>query len=96
MYERTGITLNDGKQALVMGRLDKRLRKRGLTVYADYFALLGLPGFEDETTVAIDLLTTNETYFFREPKHFEFCKSNISTICKTAWDADLERRQFKW
>ncbi|MFZ6754213.1 CheR family methyltransferase [Undibacterium sp. Dicai25W] len=77
MYDRTGITLNDGKQALVMGRLDKRLRKRGLTAYGDYFALLGLPGFEDETTVAIDLLTTNETYFFREPKHFDFLQKVI-------------------
>ena len=77
LYERTGITLNDGKQALVMGRLDKRLRKRGLTEYGDYFSLLGMPGFEDETTVAIDLLTTNETYFFREPKHFEFLQKVI-------------------
>jgi chemotaxis protein methyltransferase CheR len=72
LYQRTGIALNEGKQALVMGRLDKRLRSRNLTSYGDYFALLGRPGYEDETTAAIDLLTTNETYFFREPKHFEF------------------------
>ena len=77
LYERTGIALNDGKQAMVMGRLDKRLRKRGLLNYTDYFALLGKPGFEDETTVAIDLLTTNETYFFREPKHFDFLKAVV-------------------
>ncbi len=75
LYERTGIALNDGKQALVMGRLDKRLRKRNLLSYSDYFSLLGRPGYEDETTVAIDLLTTNETYFFREPKHFDFLKN---------------------
>lgn len=75
LYERTGIALNDGKQALVMGRLDKRLRKRNLLSYSEYFALLGRPGYEDETTVAIDLLTTNETYFFREPKHFDFLKN---------------------
>jgi len=77
LYDRTGIALSDGKQALVMGRLDKRLRKRGLSTYTDYFELLGKPGFEDETTVAIDLLTTNETYFFREPKHFEFLKKVV-------------------
>lgn len=75
LYERTGIALNDGKQALVMGRLDKRLRKRNLLSYSEYFALLGRPGYEDETTVAIDLLTTNETYFFREPKHFDFLRN---------------------
>ncbi|MBR7800729.1 CheR family methyltransferase [Undibacterium fentianense] len=77
LYERTGIALNDGKQALVMGRLDKRLRKLGLRSYSDYFALLGRPGYEDETTAAIDLLTTNETYFFREPKHFEFLQKVV-------------------
>ena len=77
LYERTGISLNDGKQALVMGRLDKRLRSRNLTTYGDYFALLGRPGYEDETTAALDLLTTNETYFFREPKHFEFLQKTV-------------------
>jgi len=77
LYARTGIALSDGKQALVMGRLDKRLRQRGLSNYGDYFALLGRPEFEDETTIAIDLLTTNETYFFREPKHFEFLKKTV-------------------
>jgi chemotaxis protein methyltransferase CheR len=39
--------------------------------------LLGRPGYEDETTVAIDLLTTNETYFFREPKHFDFLRNVV-------------------
>lgn len=77
LYERTGISLSDGKQALVMGRLDKRLRANGMQSYSDYFALLGRPGYEAETTVAIDLLTTNETYFFREPKHFTFLEKNI-------------------
>ena len=47
LYDRTGIALNNGKQALVMGRLDKRLRSRGLSSYGDYFALLGRPGCED-------------------------------------------------
>lgn len=77
LYERTGIALHDGKQALVMGRLDKRLRHRKLTTYGDYFALLGRPGYEDETTAALDLLTTNETYFFREPKHFDFLRDKV-------------------
>lgn len=77
LHERTGIALTDGKQALVMGRLDKRLRSRGLPSYEDYFALLGRPGYEDETTVALDLLTTNETYFYREPRHFEFLQKVV-------------------
>jgi chemotaxis protein methyltransferase CheR len=77
LHAQTGILLNDGKQALVMGRLEKRLRHHGLGSYAEYFKLLGTPGFEVETTLATDLLTTNETYFFREHKHFDFVRDQV-------------------
>jgi chemotaxis protein methyltransferase CheR len=30
----------------------------------------------------VDLLTTNETYFFREPQHFEFLKTIVPTAVK--------------
>jgi chemotaxis protein methyltransferase CheR len=71
LFQRTGIELKDGKESMVMGRLDRRLRHYGLDNYSDYFARLG-DHEPAETQVAVDLLTTNETYFFREPAHFEF------------------------
>lgn len=77
LYTNTGITLNDGKRALVSGRLDKRLRYYGLSNYSDYFRMLVNVQFQHESVMAIDLLTTNETYFFREPKHFDFLKSQF-------------------
>ena len=77
LYRNAGIVLNDGKQALVCGRLEKRLRYYALNSYSEYFRQLNKPGFEQETYMAIDLLTTNETYFFREPKHFEFLTQNV-------------------
>lgn len=77
LYKQAGIVLNDSKQALVSGRLDKRLRHYGLNRYRDYFNLFNTPGFELETAMALDLLTTNETYFFRENQHFEFIKNEI-------------------
>jgi|tagenome__1003787_1003787.scaffolds.fasta_scaffold20984018_7 chemotaxis protein methyltransferase CheR len=67
----TGIELKDGKQALVTGRLDRRLRQHGLSSYTEYFQLISSPQGVDEAQVTIDLLTTNETYFFREPQHFD-------------------------
>jgi chemotaxis protein methyltransferase CheR len=77
LHSQTGILLNEGKQALVMGRLEKRLRHHGLKSYSDYFKLLGTPGHDIETTLATDLLTTNETYFFREHKHFDFLRQQV-------------------
>jgi chemotaxis protein methyltransferase CheR len=77
LHAQTGILLKEGKQALVMGRLERRLRHHGLTRYGDYFKLLGAPGQEAETTLAIDFLTTNETYFFREPQHFDFLRHQV-------------------
>jgi chemotaxis protein methyltransferase CheR len=77
LNERTGIQLKDGKQAMVMGRLEKRLRLHNIDTYKDYFRRLSQPGNEIELRLAIDLLTTNETYFFREPQHFNYLCEQI-------------------
>ncbi len=77
LNERTGIQLKDGKQAMVMGRLEKRLRLHNYRSYGEYFHHLNKPGNELELRLATDLLTTNETYFFREPQHFEFLCGQI-------------------
>jgi chemotaxis protein methyltransferase CheR len=75
MYQAAGISLSDAKKALVAGRLWRRLQHHGLVTYGDYYSLLAER--DDERQIAIDLLTTNETYFFREPNHFEFLKSHV-------------------
>lgn len=72
-----GIELKDGKQTLVMGRLERRVRAHGLSSYSDYFDLLGRSDAPEETRLAVDLMTTNETYFFREEQHFELLPSLV-------------------
>ncbi|QNM95998.1 CheR family methyltransferase [Chitinimonas koreensis] len=67
----TGIHLAPIKKAMLSGRLAKRLRDRGVNGYGEYFALIDDGGEAQERQIAIDLVTTNETYFFREPKHFD-------------------------
>ncbi len=74
IFEAAGITLASSKQALVSGRLSKRLAAHGLDSFSDYFQLLVSGQAPDEVQQAVDLLTTNETYFFRETKHFEFLR----------------------
>lgn len=70
IYDAAGISMANGKQALVSGRLAKRLAHHQLNSYGDYLRMLENRDHSRELQIAIDLLTTNETYFFREPKHF--------------------------
>ena len=74
IYDAAGITLSPAKKALVMSRLSKRLDLRKLSSFAEYFKVLSSGQDAQEVQTAIDLLTTNETYFFREPKHFELLR----------------------
>ena len=77
IYSLAGIALSDGKQVLVSGRLMRRLKELGLTSYGDYYRLVTSGQHADEQQRMVDLLTTNETYFFREPKHFEYLRDKI-------------------
>lgn len=77
LYNSTGINLSPAKKALVAGRLSKRLKHHQLSSYGDYFELIMSDRQTAELQIAIDLLTTNETYFFREPKHFDFLRERI-------------------
>jgi chemotaxis protein methyltransferase CheR len=75
IFDQAGISLSSAKQALVAGRLGKRLVHHALDSYGEYFELLSSGQHPAEVQVAVDLLTTNETYFFREIKHFEFLRA---------------------
>ena len=74
IFDAAGITLSGSKKALVGGRLGKRLAARGSYSFAAYQRLLEASHEQAEVQTAIDLLTTNETYFFREAKHFELLR----------------------
>lgn len=66
----TGITLSDQKKSLIEGRLGSRLRCRKAESFSAYYQILQDPQEFDELQAAIDLITTNETSFFRESDHF--------------------------
>jgi chemotaxis protein methyltransferase CheR len=75
IHQSAGIHLSPAKKALICGRLGNRVHQKGLASFGDYFRLITGTGAEAEMQVAVDLLTTNETYFFREPKHFEVLRA---------------------
>ena len=77
IYKIAGISLSDSKKVLLVGRLQKRLRHHALDTFTQYYRMLASGQHPDELQTMVDLLTTNETYFFREPKHFEFLRDEL-------------------
>ena len=73
IYQRAGISLHAGKQAMVYSRLSRRLRDTGHRSFGSYLQWLethaGAAG-ESEWQEFINCLTTNLTAFFREDHHF--------------------------
>ncbi len=74
LFEQTGIHLAANKKPLLTGRLNQRLRQLGLPSYAMYYRAIVSGKLPGELQEVIDRLTTNETSFFREPKHFDFLR----------------------
>jgi chemotaxis protein methyltransferase CheR len=70
IYKRAGISLHDGKHAMVYSRLSRRLRDTGHQSFRDYLSWLESTD-GDEWQEFINALTTNLTSFFRERHHFE-------------------------
>jgi len=77
IYRESGISLSDGKRSLVVSRLSKRLRDLDLDTFQQYYGLVTGDAGQDEFTQLLDLISTNKTDFFREPKHFDFLREKI-------------------
>lgn len=91
IYERVGINLGADKKLMVVGRLRQRLLHHGFASYLEYYRFVTSTEGVNELQKMIDALTTNETYFFREPEHFSFLKNylklHFSTNLFRCWSA---------
>lgn len=88
IYKRAGISLHDGKHAMVYSRLSRRLRETGYQSFYEYLSWLeSTEGPEWQEFV--NALTTNLTSFFREQHHFDifsdFLKSKASGSSWRVW-----------
>lgn len=80
IYQLAGISLSPVKKILLVGRLSKRLTHHGFETFGEYYHLLTSGHHPNELQLFVDLLTTNETYFFREPQHFDYLRDEI--LCR--------------
>jgi chemotaxis protein methyltransferase CheR len=83
-HDVSGIRLGDNKMALVTGRLQRLAQEAGETDVDRYVDRLVNGSFSaQEMRRVIDRLTTNETYFFREPQHFDDLARRVSAMPAT-------------
>src|SRR6266851_786839 len=76
-----GIYFGDDALPVLERRLKERLVALGLTRFSEYYQFLKLSGgASSELDEAIDLLTTNETYFFREDYQLRAFKNEILPV----------------
>lgn len=76
--ERLGIWFGPESRFSLERRLRERLTVRGLSSYGDYYQLLKYsPLAHDEWEEASELLTTHETYFFREDYQLRAFKNEL-------------------
>jgi chemotaxis protein methyltransferase CheR len=82
VQDESGIWLSPAKRALLVARLSRRLRELRLPSYRKYYELVIADAAE--RVHMLDCITTNETHFFREPRHFDF----LATKVYPRWRAD--------
>jgi chemotaxis protein methyltransferase CheR len=71
VYSQTGIVLDGDKHYLFESRLTPIVRQLGLGSINDLCALLHATRETEVGRQVVEAMTTNETYFFRDPAHYE-------------------------
>src|SRR5208337_3526005 len=94
IYEKSGIFIPDNKKYFLENRLGRRIQELNLKGYEDYLYNIRYNSDSRELQRLFDLITTNETFFFREPQQFEVFRSELLNQI-TAENAKKGRRDIK-
>jgi chemotaxis protein methyltransferase CheR len=95
IHQESGIWLGDSKAALLCGRLSRRLRALKMSSLDRYYDLVMDPDQHEERTFMIDAVTTNETRFFRDPRHFEFLEARVIPRWRSEAQQGLRQKQIR-
>jgi chemotaxis protein methyltransferase CheR len=93
VYEKFGINLTDEKRMLVRGRLQRTLKSHQFSSFSEYIKHIKADKTEESLIELVNRISTNHTFFFREPEHFAFFRSTVLPEAisrhKSAGDHDL-------
>ena len=91
VYQAAGIRVADSKRTLLSNRLRQRIRALGYTNFANYLSFLNSTGGRGEFPEFINAITTNETFFFRNPEQYDWLRSRF--LQEVSVDAVRGRRK---
>ena len=75
IHIRTGISMKENKKSLIQGRLRARMKELAMHSYQDYMERV--ENSQEEAQRFIDLVTTNETTFFRTQRVWDYFSSQF-------------------
>jgi len=78
IYAQSGIFIADNRKYLLENRLANRLKELNLKNFAEYYYFLQYdPGKRQELNRLYEVVTTNETSFFRNPPQLQVFQENV-------------------
>ena len=80
IYKIAGISLGEAKRTLVISRLSKLLKPKGLASFDDYVNFLDHKAAPKDHQEFVNALTTNLTRFYRESHHFDHLVKQVGKI----------------
>lgn len=85
VYEQAGIALGSERKTMLEVRIKRRLKELTIRSYGEYCDyLFSQHGLKEELVHLIDVVTTNKTDFFREPKHFDYLTARALPLLTAA------------
>lgn len=97
VYQHCGLHFTEDSKYLLEKRLGKRLQTHNLKNFKDYYYFLRYnPNKEQELSEVVDLLTTNETYFYREDFQLKTFIDEILPVVRSRREADGKKQLRIW
>ncbi len=97
IHEKAGMFFADNKMYLIKNRLAKRIRELGISSYKDYFYRVKYDVTMKEFNQLMDLVTTNETSFFRNPPQLKsFAEEVLPLVIKEKIESKAPKVLKMW
>lgn len=77
VYTKTGIILGEQKRSLIVGRLNKEVRRIGFESFAEYYDHVIGDRSGQALNTLIERISTNHTFFWRENDHYTFFRETV-------------------